>query len=435
MEARGPRSPEEDRAAPTTSRIDAEAAPTAAILPVTDAAPIAPPSQEAMVVAIVVAVSFCHCLNDLIQALLPAIYPVLKESYGLDFGQIGLITLVFQVSASLLQPVVGLYTDRKPQPYSLVLGMGFSLAGLLLLASASSYGLILVAGALIGVGSSIFHPESSRIARAASGGRHGLSQSVFQVGGNFGQAIGPLLAAFIIIGPSGQGRVAWFALVALIGMVVLGWVGRWYSARLKAAGEAKPSRPTHTISRGRIWFAVGLLVLLVFSKNFYTASFTSYYTFYLIDRFRVSVQESQIYLFVAMAAIAAGVVFGGPIGDRIGRKPVILWSVLGVLPLTLLLPHLNLFWTVFMTIPIGLVMASSLSAILVYALELVPNRVGLVAGLFFGLSFGMGGLGAAALGELADRTSIDFVYQVCAWLPLIGAVALLLPDTRAGVRR
>jgi len=386
--------------------------------------------REAMVVSIVLAVSFCHCLNDLIQALLPAIYPVLKSAYGLDFGQIGLITLVFQVSASLLQPVVGFYTDKKPQPYSLVLGMGFSLLGLLLLAYATSYGLILLAGAMIGIGSSIFHPESSRIARAASGGRHGLSQSLFQVGGNFGQAIGPLLAAFIIVPPRGQESVAWFALVALVGMVVLSWVGRWYSARLKASVGKKAAEPTLPLSRGRIAFAITLIVLIVFSKNFYTASFTSYFTFYLIDRFHVSVQESQIYLFVAMAAIAAGVVFGGPIGDRIGRKPVILWSVLGVLPLTLLLPHVNLFWTVFLTIPIGLVMASSLSAILVYALELVPNRVGLVAGLFFGLSFGMGGLGAAALGELADRTSIDFVYRVCAWLPAIGAVALLLPDTR-----
>lgn len=412
---------------------EAEAAPTAAVMPITGSAPIAPPSQEAMVVAIVAAVSFCHCLNDLVQALLPAIYPILKDSYGLDFGQIGLITLVFQVSASLLQPVVGLYTDKKPQPYSLVLGMGFSLLGLLLLAYATTYGLILVAGALIGVGSSIFHPESSRIARAASGGRHGLSQSIFQVGGNFGQAIGPLLAAFIIV-PRGQASVAWFALVALVGMVVLAWVGRWYSARLRAASGKISAVPTHTMSRRRVGFAIVLLILLVFSKNFYTASFTSYYTFYLIDRFQVSVQDSQIYLFVAMAAIAAGVVFGGPIGDRIGRKPVILWSVLGVLPITLLLPHVNLFWTVVLTVPIGLIMASSLSAILVYALELVPGRVGLVAGLFFGLSFGMGGLGAAALGELADWTSIDFVYRVCAWLPLIGAVALLLPDTRTVAR-
>lgn len=414
--------------------VEAEAAPTAAVLPVTESAPIAPPGREQMVVAIVAAVGFCHCLNDLIQALLPAIYPILKDSYGLDFGQIGLITLVFQVSASLLQPIVGLYTDRKPQPYSLVLGMGFSLAGLLLLAYAGSYPLILLAGALIGVGSSIFHPESSRIARAASGGRHGLSQSIFQVGGNFGQAIGPLAAAFIIV-PRGQTSVAWFALVAFLGMLVLGWVGRWYSARLKAASGDTAPAPRHSISKKRVGFAIVLLILLVFSKNFYTASFTSYYTFYLIDRFGVSVQASQVYLFVAMAAIAAGVVFGGPIGDRIGRRPVILWSVLGALPLTLLLPHVNLVWTVILTIPIGLVMASSLSAILVYALELVPNRVGLVAGLFFGLSFGMGGLGAAALGELADWTSIDFVYRVCAWLPAIGAVAFLLPDTRAGVRR
>lgn len=432
MEAR--RRDTDEAIAPATGEApEVEAAPTAAVLPTTSVAPIAPPSREAMVVAIVAAVSFCHCLNDLIQALLPAIYPVLKTTYHLDFGQIGLITLVFQVSASLLQPVVGFYTDKKPQPYSLVLGMGFSLLGLLLLAYAGSYGLILLAGALIGVGSSIFHPESSRIARAASGGRHGLSQSVFQVGGNFGQAIGPLLAAFIIV-PRGQASVAWFAVVALIGMVVLTFVGRWYSARLRAASGRKAAPATHAISRGRVGLAIALLVLLVFSKNFYTASFTSYFTFYLIDRFHVSVQDSQIYLFVAMAAIAAGVVFGGPIGDRIGRKPVILGSVLGVLPLTLLLPHVNLFWTVVLTVPIGLIMASSLSAILVYALELVPNRVGLVAGLFFGVSFGMGGLGAAVLGEIADWTSIDFVYRICAWLPAIGIVALFLPDTHVRVR-
>ena len=424
MEARLPVAGREAETPP-----EVEMAPTAAVMPVTSPAPIAPPSQEAMVVAIVAAVSFCHCLNDLIQALLPAIYPILKDSYGLDFGQIGLITLVFQVSASLLQPLVGMYTDKRPQPYSLVLGMGFSLAGLLLLAYAGSYPLILVAGALIGVGSSIFHPESSRIARAASGGRHGLSQSVFQVGGNFGQAIGPLLAAFIIV-PRGQASVAWFALAALIGMVVLAAVGRWYAQRLRAAAGKKAAVQSHAISRGRVGFAVALLVLLVFSKNFYTASFTSYYTFYLIDRFHVSVRDSQIYLFVAMASIAAGVVFGGPIGDRIGRRPVILGSVLGVLPLTLLLPHVNLMWTVILTVPIGLIMASSLSAILVYALELIPNRIGMVAGLFFGLSFGMGGLGAAVLGQVADWTSIDTVYRLCAWLPAIGIVALLLPDTR-----
>jgi FSR family fosmidomycin resistance protein-like MFS transporter len=394
--------------------------------------PISPTSAvsiDTMVVPIVLATSICHCLNDLIQALLPAIYPILKTSYGLDFGQIGLITLVFQVSASLLQPVVGHFTDRKPQPFSLVLGMGVSLLGLLLLAYAGTYGLILVAGALIGVGSSIFHPESSRIARAASGGRHGLSQSIFQVGGNAGQAIGPLLAAFIIV-PGGQASVAWFALAALLGMVILGWVGRWYAAHLRAASACVSAAESHGISRGRVGFAIALLVILVFSKNFYTASFTSYYTFYLIDRFGVSVQDSQIYLFVAMAAIAAGVIFGGPIGDRFGRRPVILGSVFGVLPLTLLLPHMDLLWTVLLTIPIGLIMASSLSAILVYALELVPGRIGLVAGLFFGLSFGMGGLGAAVLGEVADWTSIRFVYALCAWLPALGLVALLLPDTR-----
>ncbi|TDR90083.1 MFS transporter [Enterovirga rhinocerotis] len=392
------------------------------------AGPITAQSHDPTVFAIIGAVSFCHCLNDLIQSLLPAIYPILKTSYGLDFAQIGLITLIFQCTASLFQPIVGTITDKRPAPYSLVAGMGFSFVGLILLGYGTSYGLILLAAALIGFGSAVFHPESSRIARAASGGRHGMAQSVFQVGGNFGQAIGPLLAAFIVV-PFGQGSVAWFSLVALLAMIVLWRVGGWYAERLRAPGAKKPIFAAHTLSRGRIGFAVALLVILTFSKNFYTASFTSYYTFYLMDRFDVSVEASQIYLFVAMAAIAAGVVFGGPIGDRIGRRPVILGSVLGVLPFTLILPHVNLFWTVVLTIPIGLIMASSLSAILVYALELVPTRVGLVAGLFFGLSFGMGGLGAAVLGEVADRTSIEFVYRLCAWLPLLGIVALLLPDT------
>ena len=386
-------------------------------------------TPERTAFAVIVAISFCHCLNDLIQSLLPSIYPLLKTTYGLDFGQIGLITLTFQLSASLLQPVVGTITDRYPQPYSFVVGMGFSLLGLLLVAYASTFAMILVAGALIGTGSSVFHPESSRIARVASGGRHGLSQSIFQVGGNFGQAIGPLLAAFIVV-PNGQGSVAWFSLAALLAMIVLTGVGRWYAARLRSEGPRHPpSAEDRLFTRGRIGFAVALLVLLTFSKNFYTASFTSYYTFYLIDRFGIPVQDAQIYLFVALGAIALGTLIGGPIGDRIGRKPVILGSVLGVLPFTLILPHVNLFWTVVLTIPIGLILASSLPAILIYALELMPNRVGTVAGLFFGISFGMGGLGAAVLGEVADKTSIDFVYRLCAWLPAIGILALLLPDT------
>lgn len=379
---------------------------------------------------VIATISFCHCLNDIIQSLLPAIYPILKSVYALDFGQIGLITLTFQLSASLLQPVVGLVTDRRPMPYSLTVGMGVSLLGLLLLATASRFGVILVAGALIGIGSAIFHPEASRIARAASGGRHGLSQSLFQVGGNLGQALGPLLAAFVVV-PRGQGSLGWFSIGALVGMACLFQVGRWYASRLSSAlarrpAEIRPDRP----SRRHVGLAVFLLVLLVFSKNFYTASFTSYYTFYLISRFGVSVQEAQLYLFVSLGAIAVGTILGGPIGDRIGRKPVIVGSVVGVLPFTLLLPTADLFWTVALTIPIGLILASSLPAILIYALDLVPGRVGLVSGLFFGLSFGMGGLGAAALGEIADRTSIETVYRICPWLPAIGIVALLLPTAR-----
>lgn len=388
------------------------------------------PSKDRTVFAVIAAISVSHCLNDLIQSLLPAIYPVLKTAYGLDFGQVGLITLTFQVSASLLQPLVGLATDRHPQPFSLVVGMGFSLLGLLLVASAGSFTAILLAAALIGVGSSVFHPESSRIARAASGGRHGLSQSIFQVGGNFGQAIGPLLAAFIVV-PRGQGSVAWFSVAALAAMVILTGVGRWYRDRLRAAPARRPAQAAPTFTRGRIGLALVVLVLLTFSKNFYTAGFTSYYTFYLIDRFGIPVQEAQIDLFVLLGSIAAGTLIGGPIGDRIGRKPVIVGSVLGVLPFTLALPYANLFWTVALTVPIGLILASSLPAILVYGLEIMPGRVGVVSGLFFGLSFGMGGLGAAVLGQIADHTSIGFVYRICAWLPVLGVLALLLPDTRA----
>lgn len=389
-------------------------------------------APERTAFAVIAAISVCHCLNDLLQSLLPAIYPILKTAYGLDFGQIGLITLTYQLSASLLQPVIGSMTDRRPRPYSLVVGMGFSLAGLLVIASAGSFSGILLGGVLIGMGSAVFHPESARIARAAAGGRYGLSQSIFQVGGNFGQAVGPLLAALVVV-PNGQRSVAWFSFAALAGMVALGGIGRWYAGHLRA-GRARRAREAGgaLLSRAHIGLAVAILVALVFSKNFYTASFTSYYTFYLIERFRIPLQEAQIYLFVALGSLALGTLIGGPVGDRIGRKPVIVGSVLGVLPLTVVLPHLDLFWTVALTIPIGLILASSLPAILIYALELVPSRVGLVAGLFFGLSFGMGGLGAALLGEVADHTSIGFVYRLCAWLPAIGIVALFLPDTRAG---
>ena len=391
-------------------------------------------SDETTVFAVIAAISFCHCLNDLIQSLVPAIYPIIKDKLALDFGQIGLITFTFQITASLLQPLVGIYTDKKPQPYSLVLGMGLSLLGLLMLSQASTFGLILLAAALIGTGSSVFHPESSRIARAASGGRYGLAQSLFQVGGNFGQAIGPLLAAFIVV-PRGQGSIAWFSVAALVAMAFLFGVGRWYAGRLAAAlaRAAKGAAPSG-FTRRRVGFAVAILVLIVFSKNFYTAGFTSYYTFYLIERFGLSVRDAQLCLFVFMGSIAVGTLIGGPIGDLMGRKHVILASVLGALPFTLLLPYANLPWTIALTVPIGLIVASSFPAIIVFAQELMPGRVGVVSGLFFGLSFGMGGLGAAVLGELADKTSIGYVYQVCAWLPAIGVLALLLPDLKKTAR-
>ncbi len=375
------------------------------------------------------AISVSHMLNDLIQSLLPAIYPILKQSYALDFGQIGLLTLTFQVTASLLQPVVGLYTDRRPLPYSLAAGMGFSLAGLLLLSRAGNFGLLLIAAGLVGMGSSVFHPESSRVARLASGGQFGLAQSVFQVGGNFGQALGPLLAAFIVI-PYGQRSVAWFSAAALLAMLILGFVGRWYRARIPSRRGAATRREGTALPRARVMATLAILVTLLFSKYFYVASLTSFYTLYLIHRFGVSVQASEVLLFVFLGAFAAGVMIGGPIGDRVGRKRVIWFSILGVLPFTLALPYVNLFWTAALTVVIGLVLASAASAILVYAQELLPGRIGLVSGIFFGLSFGLGGIGAAALGVLADATSIGFVYKVCAFLPALGLLAALLPDLR-----
>ncbi|PVE21457.1 MFS transporter [Microvirga sp. KLBC 81] len=384
-------------------------------------------SVERVAVPILAAISVSHLLNDLIQSLLPAIYPILKANFHLDFGQIGLLTLTFQLTASLLQPLVGTYTDKKPQPFSLVLGMGFTLGGLLTLSQAGSYPLLLVGAALVGMGSSVFHPESSRVARMASGGRHGLAQSVFQVGGNAGSALGPLLAAFIVV-PFGQSSIAWFSAVALLAMIILFNVGRWYRAKL-ADLKAKPraAATSSTLSKKRIGVSIAILMLLVFSKNFYTASISSYFTFYLISKFQVSVQEAQIYLFVFLGAVAAGTVIGGPIGDRIGRRYVIWISILGVLPFTLMLPYASLFWTTVLSVIIGLVLASAFSAILVYATELVPGRVGTIAGLFFGLSFGMGGLGAAVLGQLADMTSIETVYKIVSFLPAIGLLTYFLP--------
>jgi FSR family fosmidomycin resistance protein-like MFS transporter len=389
---------------------------------------------ETTTFAILLSLSFCHLLNDLNQSLVPAIYPILKDSYHLDFAQIGLITLAFQLTASMLQPVVGMVTDRRPMPYSLPVAMGFTLFGLLLLSVASSFGAILSAAALVGIGSSVFHPEASRVARLASGGRHGFAQSLFQVGGSTGSAIGPLLAAFIVV-PRGQGSIAWFSGVALLAILLLTNVSFWYRSRRApsrrgglAQGVEGGIEALHSLSRAKVLGAIAVLVALLFSKNIYTASLSSYYTFYLIQKFHLSVPDAQIHLFVFLGAVAVGTFVGGPIGDRIGRKPVIWFSILGAAPFALMLPYAGLFWTGVLTVVIGLILASAFSAILVYAQDLLPGRVGMVAGMFFGFSFGLGGLGAAALGELADRTSIYAVYHVCSFLPLIGLLAALLPD-------
>lgn len=393
-------------------------------------AALAAAPRAGLATGILLAISLSHLLNDLMQSLVPAVYPILKTKFSLDFGQIGLISLTFYMTASLLQPVVGIVTDRRPMPFSLAIGMGSTLAGLLLLSAAGSFGTILLAAGLIGLGSAVFHPESSRVARMASGGRHGLAQSVFQVGGNAGSAIGPLLAAFVVV-RHGQSSIAWFSGAALLAMAVLAVVGRWYRGRVaerRRTPEAAPAAPT--LPRARVIASVAILLLLIFSKYFYMASLSTYYTFYLIDRFHVPVDTAQLLLFVFLGAVAVGTVAGGPIGDRFGRKRVIWASILGVLPFTLALPHANLLWTTILTVPIGLILASAFSAILVYAQDLLPGRVGLVGGLFFGFAFGMGGLGAAVLGELADATSIEHVYDLCAYLPAIGLLTAFLPDTR-----
>lgn len=390
-------------------------------------APLARNALGTTTFAIIAAVSFCHMLNDVLQSMLSAIYPMLKENYGLDFWQIGLLTLTFQVTASLLQPVIGLVIDKRPMPYSLPVGMGSSLVGLLLLSVAHSYPMLLVGAALIGIGSAVFHPESSRVARTASGGRYGMAQSFFQVGGNFGQAIGPLLAAFIIV-PRGQGSIAWFALAALVGIFVLYRVGRWYEQKRRAAVARGPVSAAMPLSRQRTTAILIVLMLLTFTKNIYTAAFSSYYTFFTMERFGLSIESAQIMLFLFLGAFALGTVLGGPIGDRIGTKAVIWFSILGALPFTLLLPYVSLFWTGVLVLPIGLILASAFPAIVVFAQELVPGKVGMISGLFFGFSFGMGGLGAAALGWLADTTSIETVYQICAFLPAIGLLTALLPN-------
>jgi FSR family fosmidomycin resistance protein-like MFS transporter len=380
-----------------------------------------------MATRILASLSFCHLLNDLMQSLLPAIYPVLKQSFGLSFRQIGLITLVHQITASLLQPMIGVYTDRRPQPYSLAIGMAFTLAGMLLLAFGVTFSLIILASALIGLGSAVFHPESSRIARLASGGRHGFAQAFFQVGGNAGSAFGPLMAAFIVV-PNGQRSIAWFSLMALVGIAFLWTVGNWYRDNGAVMMHRHVGVPAANVlpSRGTA-LALALLIALLFSKYVYLASFGSYYTFYLIDRFQLSVRSAQIHLFLFFGAVAAGTMIGGPIGDRFGRRRVILWSILGVLPFSLALPHADLVWTRVLSVAIGLILASAFSAIIVYAQELVPGRVGTISGLFFGFAFGIAGIGAAVLGELADRTNISVVYQVCAFLPAIGILAFWLP--------
>ncbi len=391
-----------------------------------EAGPVVRP--EGVVFAVLLAISFSHFLNDTMQSLLPAIYPTLKAKFSLNFAQIGLLTFVFQVTASLLQPVVGMITDKRPQPYSLAVGMGCTMLGLITLSHAGSFAMLLVAAATIGVGSSIFHPESSRVARLSSGGRHGLAQSVFQVGGNFGTSIGPVLAAFIVV-PDGQGSILWFSAIALLGMVVLSAVGRWYQNRM-ALLRKRPRAAMHPhqpLPRKKIFVTMAILVALVFSKFFYLASISSYYTFYLIHRFGLSVQHAQLMLFVFLGAAALGTVIGGSIGDLVGRKLVIWVSILGVLPFTLALPFVGLGGTLILSFIIGFVLSSAMPAMIVYAQELVPGRVGLISGLFFGLAFGMGGLGAAAIGEIADHYGIVVTYRLCSILPVIGLLAMFLP--------
>ncbi len=382
------------------------------------------------VFALLFAISFSHLLNDTIQILMPAVYPVLKDSYGLTFTQLGQITLTFQCTASLLQPLVGYITDKRPMPWLLPVGMGMTLAGLLALSRADTFTLILLSSALVGAGSAVFHPEASRVAYMAAGRRKGLAQSLFQVGGNAGTSIGPLLAAWFVV-PHGQGALAWFSIIAMLGVVVLFKVGRWQSQnmhRMRRKVAATPGTALAAPSGKRVALALGVLVALVFSKYVYLASLSNYYTFYLMDRFHVSVQQSQYLLFVFLFAVAAGTIIGGPVGDRIGRKRVIWVSILGVAPFSLWLPHAGLVTTAVLTVIIGLVLASAFSAILVYAQELVPGKVGMIAGLFFGLAFGIAGIGAAVLGAVADSHGINFVFHACAWLPLIGLLTVFLPD-------
>jgi FSR family fosmidomycin resistance protein-like MFS transporter len=383
---------------------------------------------EKLVFSILLAAAFCHFLNDLVQSLIPAIYPVLKASFHLDFTQIGLITLTYQVTASLLQPLIGHLNDRHPRPYSLAIGMGFTLIGLLTLSRVSTYSMLLCGAALVGIGSAVFHPESSRVVRMVSGGQHGFAQAFFQVGGNAGSSLGPLLAAFIVL-PHGQSSLAWFSAVALLGIIVLARVGSWSKTHRPPVRKSRAAHGEYHpfLSRRKVYLSLAVLIALMFSKFFYLSSLNSYYTFYLMSKFHLPIRSAQIHLFMFAGAIAAGTIIGGPIGDRIGRKYVIWCSILGVLPFTLLLPYANLFWTSVLSVVIGVILASAFSAILVYAQELMPGKIGMVSGLFFGLAFGMGGVGAALLGQLADHTSIAFVYKICSFLPAIGLLTGLLP--------
>ncbi|MGH8388669.1 MAG: MFS transporter [Pseudomonas sp.] len=401
--------------------ISTTASPTATASVASQASPL--------VMRVIGACALAHLINDLIQAVLPSIYPMLKATYGLSFTQVGLITLTFQLTASLLQPGIGYYTDRHPKPWLLPAGMVCTLIGILMLSMVASFPAILVASALVGIGSSTFHPETSRVARLASGGRYGLAQSTFQVGGNAGSAFGPLLAAAIVI-PYGQGNVAWFGLFAVFAILVQYGLSRWYRNHLNLFKLKAGSKATHGLSKGRVTFALVVLAMLVFSKYFYMASFTSYFTFYLIEKFDLSVASSQLYLFLFLGAVAAGTFFGGPIGDRIGRKRVIWFSILGAAPFTLALPYVDLFWTGVLSMIIGFILASAFSAIVVFAQELVPGNVGMIAGVFFGLMFGFGGIGAALLGHLADIHGIEYVYTLCSYLPLLGILTILLPSTK-----
>ncbi|MEM8970693.1 MAG: MFS transporter [Pseudomonadota bacterium] len=400
---------------------------------------VASPSSESTAAAsatampVLLALSAAHLLNDMMQSLVPAIYPIIKDVHGLSFSQIGLITLVFQLTASLFQPAVGFVTDKKPQPYSLAIGMIFTLIGLVVLGTAASFSTLLIGAALVGTGSAIFHPEATRVARMASGGKQGFAQAIFQLGGQGGGALGPVLAAFIVV-PNGQASLAWFAVTALLAMLVLSYVGRWYSQQLvhlsrpKKGGNADVTSPYST---NYVWFAVFILIVLMFSKSAYTASFTSYYTFFVIDRFSVPIETAQLMLFAYLAAGALGVLVGGPLGDKIGRRRIIWFSILGALPFSLILPHADFYGTLALTILVAFIMASAFAAILVFAMELLPGRIGLIGGLFYGLVFGLGGISAALLGEVADMTSIATVFQICAFLPAIGLLTWFLPDIRS----